>query len=133
MENYCFACGQSNPYGLKLKIDIHPSGKSYVEFIPKREYEGYPGIMHGGITSTILDEVMVYACKAYNEDVVTAKIEVRFLRPVPIGKKLIANGNVVGKKGKAYITEGEIIGENGVVLARAKGTFFPISLSSGGS
>jgi uncharacterized protein (TIGR00369 family) len=130
MENYCFACGQNNPYGLKLKIDVDPSGKSYVEFTPKREYEGYPGIMHGGITSTILDEIMVYACKAYNEDVVTAKIEVRFLKPVPIGKKLIAKGKVLDKKGKAYITEGEVIGEDGTLLAKAKGTFFPIVLSS---
>jgi len=128
MENYCFACGPSNPYGLKLKIEIEPGGKSYVEFIPKREYEGYPGIMHGGITSTILDEIMVYACKSYGEDVVTAKIEVRFLKPVPIGKKLIARGKVVEKKGRAFITEGEITGEDGTLLAKAKGTFFPIKL-----
>ena len=126
MENYCFACGAANPYGLKLIIDIDPSGKSYTEFTPKREYEGYPGIMHGGITSTILDEIMVYACKAYDVDVVTAKIEVRFLKPVPIGKKLIAKGTVIGKKSKAFLTEGEIVGENGIILARAKGTFFPI-------
>ena len=128
MENYCFACGPSNPYGLKLKIEVEPGGKSYVEFIPKREYEGYPGIMHGGITSTILDEIMVYACKSYGEDVVTAKIEVRFLKPVPIGKKLIARGKVVEKKGRAFITEGEITGEDGTLLAKAKGTFFPMKL-----
>ncbi len=128
MENYCFACGPSNPYGLKLKIEVEPGGKSYVEFIPKREYEGYPGIMHGGITSTILDEIMVYACKSYGEDVVTAKIEVRFLKPVPIGKKLIAQGKVVEKKGRAFITEGEITGEDGTLLAKAKGTFFPMKL-----
>ncbi len=128
MENYCFACGPSNPYGLKLKIDVKPDGESYVEFIPKREYEGYPGIMHGGITSTILDEIMVYACKSYDVDVVTAKIEVRFLKPVPIGKKLTAYGKVIGKKGKAYLTEGEIKGEDGKVLASAKGVFFPIKI-----
>ncbi len=128
MENYCFACGPSNPYGLKLKIEVRPDGESYVEFIPKREYEGYPGIMHGGITSTILDEIMVYACKSYGEDVVTAKIEVRFLKPVPIGKKLIARGKVIGKKGRAFITEGEIIGEDGTLLAKAKGAFFPIKM-----
>ena len=128
MENYCFACGPSNPYGLKLKIDVEPDGKSYVEFVPKREYEGYPGMMHGGITSTILDEIMVYACKSYGVDVVTAKIEVRFLKPIPIGKKLTAHGKVVGKKGKAYLTEGEIRAEEGEVLATAKGVFFPIKI-----
>ncbi len=128
MENYCFACGPSNPYGLKLKIEVKPEGESYVEFTPKREYEGYPGIMHGGITSTILDEIMVYACKSYGEDVVTAKIEVRFLKPVPIGKKLTARGKVVEKKGRAFITAGEITGEDGTLLAKAKGTFFPIKL-----
>ncbi len=128
MENYCFACGPANPYGLKLKINVFPEGKSYVEFVPKREYEGYPGIMHGGITSTILDEIMVYACKSYDVDVVTAKIEVRFLKPVPIGKKLVAKGRVVGKKGKAFLTEGEVIGEDGSILAKASGTFFPIKV-----
>ncbi len=128
MENYCFACGPNNPYGLKLKIDVKPDGESYVEFVPRREYEGYPGIMHGGITSTILDEIMVYACKSYGVDVVTAKIEVRFLKPVPIGKKLIAKGKVVEKKGKAYITEGKIEGEDLNILAKAKATFFPIEI-----
>ncbi len=129
MENYCFACGPLNPYGLKLKIEVKPNGESYVEFVPRREYEGYHGIMHGGITSTILDEIMVYACKSYGVDVVTAKMEVRFLKPVPIGRKLVAKGKVIEKKGKAYFTEGEIRGENGSILARAKGTFFPIKIS----
>ncbi len=129
MENYCFACGPLNPYGLKLKIEVKPNGESYVEFVPRREYEGYHGIMHGGITSTILDEIMVYACKSYSVDVVTAKMEVRFLKPVPIGRKLVAKGKVIEKRGKAYLTEGEIKGEDGSILARAKGTFFPIKIS----
>ena len=56
-EGKCFACGPNNPIGLKL--DFQFSGDSYVaKFTPSAQYQGYDGITHGGIVSTLLDEAM---------------------------------------------------------------------------
>ena len=57
-DNYCFVCGKKNPIGLKL--DFSFDGKTIkTDFIPQKEHQGYFNIVHGGIISTLLDEVMV--------------------------------------------------------------------------
>ena len=59
------------------------------EFTPTKFYQGWPGILHGGIIATILDEAMSYAVRFSGWDFLTAKMQVEFKRPVLIDERLI--------------------------------------------
>ncbi len=120
----CFVCGQDNPVGLKLDFFFDPkSQKARTEFISSRQYEGYRDIIHGGIVSAVLDEVMIKAILNKEILVVTSKLDVRFIRPAFVGEKLRAEGWVTGRKGKAFFTEGQVINERGQVVAKANGIY----------
>ncbi len=118
-DNYCFACGEKNPIGLKLTIHADENGAYIKDYVVKKEYQGYQDIVHGGIISTILDELQVYAAGGRGYKTVTAKIEVRFLKPVKVGIPIEARARVVNIKKEVWIeTEGEIIQE-GIKKAKA--------------
>ena len=121
-DENCFACGKNNPVGLKLEF-YEQDGYYITEFIPSKHYEGYPGILHGGITSTILDEVM--GRYLYDKDYIalTAELTVRFKKSIPIEKKIIAYTKIVSQKARMVEMTAEIKLEDGVVAAQAKGKF----------
>ncbi len=119
-DNYCFACGEKNPKGLRLKIHADATGAMVEKYIIKKEYQGYADIVHGGIISTILDELQVYAAAGKGFKTVTARIEVKFLKPVKVGVPINAKAHVVSiKKDKWIETQAEIIQE-GVVKAKSQ-------------
>ena len=80
-NKHCFACGVENPIGLKLEFRFEPrpdGGEDYVtEFTPRREHQGYVGMTHGGIITTVLDEVMARLAWVKDIPAITAKMEVR--------------------------------------------------------
>lgn len=82
--NRCFVCGKDNPHGLQL--DFCRAGEEYyTDFYTDDRYQGYNGVVHGGITATILDEVMARHLTTRGINVVTASMEVRYKKPVPTG------------------------------------------------
>lgn len=119
----CFVCGDKNDIGLKLDF-YEKDGKARVEFTPTKNYEGYKGILHGGILSTLLDEVMIKSILAKEILTVTSQIEVKFKKPAIIGEKLIIEGEITGERGRLILTEGKVFKEDGTVVAEAKGKFF---------
>ncbi|MDD8031588.1 MAG: PaaI family thioesterase [Acidobacteriota bacterium] len=123
----CFVCGQDNPAGLKLNFHFDPkSQKARTEFISGRQYEGYRGIIHGGIVSAVLDEVMIKAILSREILVVTSKLDVKFSRPAVVGEKLRFEGWITGQKGKAFFTEGQVINSKGQVVTEAKGIYLKV-------
>jgi acyl-coenzyme A thioesterase PaaI-like protein len=54
----CFVCGIDNPIGLHLKFYTDDEGRCIARFQPKAEHQGFPGQLHGGLISTLLDEAM---------------------------------------------------------------------------
>lgn len=88
-DNYCFACGKDNPIGLHLDFQ-HNDNETLCFFVPQRAHQGYRGILHGGITATILDEIMARHLIEKGYNVVTAKMELRFRKPVKSGDKIVA-------------------------------------------
>lgn len=118
-DEWCFACGQQNPIGLKLSFreenDIYLS-----TFTPGPEHQGYGGIMHGGLVSTLLDEIMARYLYAKNLTAVTAKLEVRFRQPTPIGQELSISGWITGKRGTMYELASKITLPDGTVTAEGK-------------
>lgn len=119
----CFVCGDNNDIGLKLDF-YEKDGKARAEFTPTKNFEGYKDILHGGILSTLLDEVMIKSILAKKILTVTSQIEVKFKKPAVIGEKLIIEGGITAERGRLIFTEGKVFREDGTVVAEAKGKFF---------
>jgi uncharacterized protein (TIGR00369 family) len=119
----CFACGSLNVHGLHL--ELHAGGdRCWTELVLDRRFEGWEGIAHGGIVSTILDEVMAWALVDHDVWGVTARMQVDFKRPVPIGRRIRGEGRVRESRRRVIYAEGVIVdAEDGTELATAAATF----------
>lgn len=118
----CFVCGDKNPHGLNARF-FWDGTNAITETLAIEQFEGYKGIYHGGIISTLLDEVMVKAILATGRYAVTAEITVRFLEPVRTGVRFRCIGRIVQQRGRLFHTTGEAVGEDGTVYARAEARF----------
>jgi len=119
----CFACGEDNPIGLKLKVKW--DGKTAkTEFIPNKYHQGWGGIVHGGILTTLLDEAMGYAALYQGLFCVTAKMQARLRRPASIDEPLIITGSVTNDTRKLLETKATITLKDGTTVAEATATMF---------
>lgn len=108
----CFVCGRENPVGLQLHFYEDPNAnRVQATFSVPNRYQGYPGLVHGGIVSTILDEVSGRAVmmeKGDDQLLATLQMTVRFLRPTPTESPLLALGWVEKVSGVGAKVAGEI-------------------------
>jgi acyl-coenzyme A thioesterase PaaI-like protein len=119
----CFACGALNRHGLRLLIHVEPR-RSWTELVLDEHFEGWAGIAHGGIISTILDEVMAWALVGEDNWGVTARLSVDFKRPVPIGIGIRADGEIATSRRRIVETTARLVQvAEGTVLATARGTY----------
>ncbi|MDH3889617.1 MAG: PaaI family thioesterase [candidate division Zixibacteria bacterium] len=123
---HCFVCGDLNVHGLKAKF-FYDGEKAYTELTADQSFEGYRGIYHGGIIATLLDEVMIKAVLAQPVVAVTVELTVRYLAPVNIGDRLMFTGRITGSKGRLYLTEGEVRGNDNTLRATALGKYIEAS------
>lgn len=123
----CFVCGQENPIGLRLGME---AGAGAVEsrFRFRADFCGFTGVVHGGIISTVLDEIMVWAaCTETKQFAYCAELTVRYLRPTRPGVDVVARGELVqNRRGRIFLTRGELRDADGQVLAEATGKYLPI-------
>ena len=118
-DSYCFACGKDNPIGLKLEFAEHDEKCIAKKALP-REYEGYAGIAHGGILTAMLDEVMVQCIRRIKgEHAVTARLDVRYRQPTPIGETLTITGWEESRKHNFIHTKGTIALPDGTITVEA--------------
>ena len=119
----CFVCGQDNPIGLKLRFSW--DGKmARSEFTPGELHQGWSRVVHGGIITCLLDEAMSYATLFEKINTVTARLEVRIKRPIPIGEPLSITGSITRKTRKLVETEANLSLKDGTVVAEATATQF---------
>ncbi|HOO73719.1 MAG TPA: PaaI family thioesterase [Tepiditoga sp.] len=118
-----FTLGKNNPKGLKLDIN-YENGEAWLNFVPDETLSGWDKIVHGGIISTVLDEVMAWSVISTGKNVVTAEMNIRFLKPMKIDKEYSAYGKIKDVKKIIYETEGIIKDKSGVVFAKANARFF---------
>jgi acyl-coenzyme A thioesterase PaaI-like protein len=121
IDDYCFACGRENPIGLKLRFESAADGVS-AEFTPCREHQGFIGLVHGGIITTLLDEAMAHAIIAGGFRAVTARMELSFKQPLLIGNRAVVLGKVDEQRGKLIKATAEIR-QNDRVVAKASADF----------
>lgn len=122
----CFGCGMDNPIGLKLFFYETDDGRVVARFTPREEHQGYPGVLHGGITSSVLDEVIGRVCIAEDRWMVTAKMEVRYRKPIPLSEPLLVVGETVESRGRRLVARGELRLPDGSVGAEATGVFIEL-------
>jgi len=127
-DHYCFGCGQLNPYGLRLRFFLNEDGGVSAPWTPTREHEGFTGISHGGIITTVLDEVMGWAL--YQRDIwaVTGRLNVSFRKPVEIGDPTIATAWITSDSGRKLDLTAEVRRQSdGLLLAEATAVFVRVS------
>jgi uncharacterized protein (TIGR00369 family) len=122
----CFACGRSNPIGLGLQFKRTTGGKVFARFSPTEYHQGWDGIVHGGLLATLMDEAMAHSITMNGDSAVTAKMEIRYKQPVPVGQTLEVIGWIVSDKGRLVETKAFVILSDGKVAAEAMGTFMKI-------
>ena len=125
-SRFCYGCGQENPRGLALRFELE-SGIASATFIGHPDHQGYPGHLHGGVVTAVLDEAMGWAAYAQGTFAMTAKMSVRFRRPVPLGKPLIVTAQAVRQRGRAIEMRAELRDAAGQVLAEADGLFMKVT------
>lgn len=118
----CFVCGVENKTGLNLEFFEVGNGRVAAEPTLPERYQGYPGIIHGGIVAAMLDEIAGRAAMVHdhNHFRLTAKLEIRFRRPVPVGEPVQLFGWVAEDRGRLVSTHAEIRLKDGTLAAEAK-------------
>ena len=124
-DHRCFACGDRNPDGLRITFEYPEPGRCRAVLNLDRRFQGWRGILHGGIISTILDEGFAHACggsiREGADAAVTAEMTVRFRKPVKIGQTIVLEGRVTGANGRLITCTSTLSDEAGAVLAEATG------------
>lgn len=119
---WCFACGRDNPIGLRLRFTEEREGIR-AEFTPGPQYQGYEGVVHGGVVAAALDDAMANLAHLRGQEALTAKLEVRFRQEAPVGQRLIVAARITGERGRLFNAEATLALPDGTRLADARGTF----------
>jgi acyl-coenzyme A thioesterase PaaI-like protein len=127
--NMCFACSTQNPIGLKLHFTMD-GDVCRSSFTGGPNHQGWSGYLHGGIISTLLDEVMAQWIWLKKIHAMTAEMTTRFSRPVPINVPLTLEALNSGERGKLFIMESKIILPDGDVPCRSTAKFLKFSKES---
>lgn len=122
----CFACGKDNPIGLKLNFQ-QVGDHVQADFTPEANHQGYQGIMHGGLVTTLLDEAMAKVLNLRGIHAVTATLEVKFRNPVPIGEPLRILGEMVEERPRRCAIKASVQNAEGKVLAEANSIFIKVN------
>jgi acyl-coenzyme A thioesterase PaaI-like protein len=108
-DNYCFVCGKDNPQGLKIKVKYFPEElAAETRLALPREYQGWADVIHGGILSTLLDEMMAHAVWHFAGPGVTLSMEVRFHHPLKPEEAILVRGVLAPGNSRRRIAEAEI-------------------------
>jgi uncharacterized protein (TIGR00369 family) len=123
-DGNCFACGPDNPIGMHVHFDraADTDGvRARLDLAPV--YQGWRGIAHGGIVMALLDEAMAHAAGFAGHRGVTASVNVRFRKPVPLERPIEVRGRVVWQRRNVLGVEASVLDADGNLLAHAKGHF----------
>lgn len=105
-------------------------------FVGRDLHQGYPGRMHGGVATGVLDEVIGRAINAGKDEGaetvwgVAVELSVRFLQPVPLETELIARGRITRQRRRLFEGEGEIYLPDGATAVTSKGRYMKLPLAA---
>jgi acyl-coenzyme A thioesterase PaaI-like protein len=124
----CFGCSETNPFGLALPLPHEEGIAEYVAPVRFGEHhQGGPGIVHGGIVSAALDEACGILATWHRFPAVTARIFVRYRRPVPIHTELLLRAQVESTRGRRIRVRADLV-DGDEPLAEARAAFLHVPL-----
>ena len=123
LARFCYACGDLNPIGLHLRFRMEDDW-AIAAFEAQRDHQGYPGYVHGGIVSSLLDEAMGWATYGRGIWALTGKLETRFRGIVPTGRLLEVRARISRDRGRTLDVIAELKDGDGKLLAEATGLLF---------
>jgi acyl-coenzyme A thioesterase PaaI-like protein len=127
----CFVCGLENTFGLKASFYETSGNELIAVFHPSEQHQGYPGRLHGGIASTILDETIGRAVCAGKEDQVwgvTVEFKVKYRKPIPLDRDIKVLTRITREEGRFFHGTGEILLEDGEIAVSAEGKYMRVPL-----
>ena len=109
-SEHCFACGRNNPVGLYMRFQDNGENEVYSHYTVDSRYQSYPGIVHGGILATMLDEVVLRVAMIGDPHhfMMSVKLQVLYRLPVPVETPLKIIGRIVRLRGRLGRAEGKI-------------------------
>jgi acyl-coenzyme A thioesterase PaaI-like protein len=118
----CFVCGRENIHGLKLEFYEISPGEVEVHTTVPEQFQGYPGVVHGGIVAAMLDEVTGRTHMGGDPPrfMFTARLDIRYRKNVPIGQPLRILGHAGKSRESSAVATGQIFGPDGEILAEAE-------------
>jgi acyl-coenzyme A thioesterase PaaI-like protein len=130
VSRMCMVCGRDNPYSLKARFYELDGGEILGVFDPLEIHQSYPGRVHGGMISAMLDETIGRAInivegKAWG---VTVELTVRFRKPVPIDAEVRVLGRITRDTSRLFEGSGEIVLDDGTVAAEATGRYVKLPI-----
>src|SRR4030065_855841 len=126
LETYgnCFVCGENNPNGLRLSFEIDKEKQTLkTTFIASPTFQGWDGIIHGGIISTLLDEAMAKLIYELGYQAVTASLEIKFKKPAPILEPLHVYGEITEESKRLIRAKAHEAKKDGTVRASGRSVF----------
>jgi acyl-coenzyme A thioesterase PaaI-like protein len=127
----CFVCGLKNKFGIHAHFYITKDNELIALFTPLEEHQSYPGRLHGGVASAILDETIGRAIlNKYETEVwgVTIDLNVKFKKPIPLNEELKVIGRITNENNRIFEGTGEIILKNGDIAVTALGKYLKVPL-----
>jgi acyl-coenzyme A thioesterase PaaI-like protein len=121
-RHWCFGCGDRNTEGLGIDFDVD-GRRVEGRFIARESHQGFPGVAHGGIAAAALDEAMGWAMYAAGAWAMTARMEVKYRKPLPLNQHLLVTAEVTRERGRFLEATARISSAGGERLADAKALF----------
>jgi uncharacterized protein (TIGR00369 family) len=103
----CFACGSNNGIGLGLTFYKHEDGTIFGNFFADPKFEGYSGIIHGGIIATLLDSAMTHCLLMMGIPALTGRLSIRYSNPIRTGAVVRLEAKVIDESHKIFTLEGK--------------------------
>lgn len=127
----CLVCGLENPFGLRASFFELDNAELVALFTPHDVHQGYPGRLHGGIVTGLLDETIGRAIMMkHKQDYwgVTVEFTTRFKKPIPLNVKLRVVGRITRDTERFFEGSGEILLPGGEVAATGIGKYMKLPL-----
>lgn len=121
-SRHCFVCGIANPFGLHLRFYQTGPGEVTSDYIVPEYFQGYPGVVHGGVVAAMLDEITARALMEEDPPrfMFTARLEIKYRKNVPVGQSLRLVGQAGKSRHRTATSVGRIYGPDGELLAEAE-------------